>query len=64
MVYEIVTWLRGGVGPSRVPNATAGLTENGGGVILTEEFYWNVTILQRAEAIYGVPLKGGSENEL
>ena len=48
MIYEIVTQLRGEAGPRQVPDATTGLTENGGGVISTEEFACSVTILQKA----------------
>lgn len=46
MIYEIVTQLRGEAGPRQVHNARIGLTENGGGVISTEEFSCCVTILQ------------------
>ena len=48
MIYEIVTQLRDGAGPRQVPNARIGLTENGGGVISTEEFSCCVTVLQKA----------------
>jgi len=47
MIYEIITQLRGEAGPRQVPNARTGLTENGGGVISTEEFSCCVTILQK-----------------
>jgi acetyl-CoA acetyltransferase len=46
MIYEIVTQLRGEAGPRQVPNARTGLTENGGGVISTEEYACSITILQ------------------
>jgi len=48
MIYEIITQLRGEAGPRQVPNARIGLTENGGGVISTEEFSCCVTILQKS----------------
>jgi len=48
MIYEIITQLRGEAGPRQVPNVRIGLTENGGGVISTEEFSCCVTILQRS----------------
>ena len=48
MIYEIVTQMRGEAGPRQVPNARIGLTENGGGVISTEEFSCCVTILQKS----------------
>ena len=47
MIYEIVTQMRGEAGPRQVPNAQIGLTENGGGVISTEEFSCCVTVLQK-----------------
>ena len=47
MIYEIVTQLRGEAGPRQVPHAKIGLTENGGGVISTEEFACSINILQR-----------------
>jgi len=47
MIYEIVTQMRGEAGPRQVPNARIGLTENGGGVISTEEFACCVTVLQK-----------------
>jgi len=47
MLYEIVTQMRGEAGPRQVPNARIGLTENGGGVISTEEFSCCVTVLQK-----------------
>lgn len=47
MIYEIITQLRGEAGPRQVPNARIGLTENGGGVISTEEFSCCITILQK-----------------
>jgi len=46
MIYEVVTQLRGEAGPRQVPNAKVALTENGGGVISTEEFACSVTILE------------------
>jgi acetyl-CoA acetyltransferase len=48
MIYEIVTQMRGEAGPRQVSNAQIGLTENGGGVISTEEFSCCVTILQKS----------------
>lgn len=48
MIYEIVTQLRGNAGPRQVTNARIGLTENGGGVISTEEFACAIHILQKA----------------
>jgi len=48
MIYEIITQLRGEAGQRQVPNARIGLTENGGGVISTEEFSCCVTILQKS----------------
>jgi acetyl-CoA acetyltransferase len=48
MIYEIVTQMRGEAGPRQVPNAQIGLTENGGGVISTEEFSCCVTVLQKS----------------
>jgi len=48
MIYEIITQLRGEAGPRQVANARIGLTENGGGVISTEEFSCCVTILQKS----------------
>jgi len=47
MIYEIVTQMRGEAGPRQVSNAQIGLTENGGGVISTEEFSCCVTVLQK-----------------
>jgi len=47
MIYEIVTQLRGEAGPRQVPEARIGLTENGGGVISTEEFACAINILQK-----------------
>jgi acetyl-CoA acetyltransferase len=47
MIYEIVTQLRGEAGPRQVPNAEIGLTENGGGVVSTEEYACSITILQK-----------------
>jgi len=47
MIYEIVTQLRGEADVRQVPNAQIGLTENGGGVISTEEFTCCITILQK-----------------
>jgi len=47
MIYEIITQLRGEAGPRQVPNAKIGLTENGGGVISTEEFACSINILQK-----------------
>jgi len=47
MIYEIVTQMRGEAGPRQVPNAQIGLTENGGGVISTEEFSCCVTVVQK-----------------
>jgi acetyl-CoA acetyltransferase len=46
MIYEIVTQLRGEAGPRQVPHARTALTENGGGVISTEEYACSITILQ------------------
>jgi acetyl-CoA acetyltransferase len=46
MIYEIIMQLRGEAGPRQVQNARIGLTENGGGVISTEEYACSVTILQ------------------
>lgn len=47
MIYEIITQLREESGPRQVPNARIGLTENGGGVISTEEFACSVVILEK-----------------
>jgi acetyl-CoA acetyltransferase len=47
MIYEIVTQLRGEAGTRQVPEARIGLTENGGGVISTEEFACAINILQK-----------------
>ncbi|MDQ7785496.1 MAG: thiolase family protein [Desulfomonilaceae bacterium] len=47
MIYEVVTQLRGEAGPRQVPNARTALTENGGGVISTEEYACSITILQK-----------------
>ena len=47
MICEIVTQLRGEAGPRQVPEARSGLTENGGGVISTEEFACAINILQK-----------------
>jgi acetyl-CoA acetyltransferase len=48
MIYEIITQLRNEAGPRQVPNARIGLSENGGGVISTEEFACSITILEKA----------------
>jgi len=48
MIYEIVTQLRGEAGPRQVSNARVGLTENGGGVISTEEFACSIILLEKA----------------
>ncbi len=47
MIYEIITQLRNEAGPRQVPNASVGLSENGGGVISTEEFACSITILEK-----------------
>lgn len=47
MIYEVVTQLRGEAGPRQVAGARRGLTENGGGVVSTEEFACSVIILER-----------------
>jgi acetyl-CoA acetyltransferase len=47
MLYEVVTQLRGEAGPRQVPDARTALTENGGGVISTEEYACSITILQK-----------------
>ena len=47
MIYEIVTQLRGEAGPRQVADAKFGLTENGGGVISTEEFACAINILEK-----------------
>ncbi len=47
MIYEIVAQLRGEAGPRQTPDARIGLTENGGGVISTEEFACSVNILMK-----------------
>ena len=47
MIYEVVTQLRGEAGPRQVHGAKRGLTENGGGVVSTEEFACSVIILER-----------------
>jgi len=47
MIYEIVTQLRGEAGPRQVPHARIGLTENGGGVVSTEEYACCITILEK-----------------
>ncbi|MFC1824148.1 thiolase family protein [Thermodesulfobacteriota bacterium] len=47
MIYEIVTQLRGEAGPRQVPNAQIGLSENGGGVVSTEEYACSINILQK-----------------
>jgi len=48
MIYEIITQLRNEAGPRQVPKAKIGLSENGGGVISTEEFACSITILEKA----------------
>jgi acetyl-CoA acetyltransferase len=48
MIYEIINQLRNEAGPRQVPNARIGLSENGGGVISTEEFACSITILEKA----------------
>jgi acetyl-CoA acetyltransferase len=47
MIYEVVTQLRGEAGPRQVPGAGRALTENGGGVVSTEEFACSVIILEK-----------------
>jgi acetyl-CoA acetyltransferase len=47
MIYEIITQLRGEADARQVKNAEIGLTENGGGVISTEEFACSINIFQR-----------------
>ncbi|MBW1668275.1 MAG: thiolase family protein [Deltaproteobacteria bacterium] len=47
MIYEIISQLRGEAGARQVRNAKIGLTENGGGVISTEEFSCCINILQK-----------------
>ncbi len=47
MIYEIVTQLRGEAESRQVPNANIGLTENGGGVISTEEFACSLNIFRK-----------------
>ena len=47
MIYEIITQLRNEAGPRQVPEPRVGLTENGGGVISTEEFACSITILEK-----------------
>ncbi|MFP3910608.1 MAG: thiolase family protein [Desulfobacteraceae bacterium] len=47
MIYEIITQLRNEAGPRQVPGPRVGLTENGGGVISTEEFACSITILEK-----------------
>lgn len=47
MIYEIITQLRNEAGPRQVSDARIGLTENGGGVISTEEFACSITILEK-----------------
>lgn len=49
MIYEIITQLRGEAGARQVPDAKIGLSENGGGVISTEEFTCSITILENPE---------------
>ncbi len=48
MIYEVVTQLRGEAGPRQVPHARTALTENGGGVISTEEYACSIAILQKS----------------
>jgi len=47
MIYEIVTQLRGEAGPRQVSKARVGITENGGGVISTEEFTCSIILLEK-----------------
>jgi acetyl-CoA acetyltransferase len=47
MIYEIITQLRGEADARQVDNARIGLTENGGGVISTEEFACSINIFQK-----------------
>ena len=47
MIYEIITQLRGEADSRQVNNARIGLTENGGGVISTEEFACSINIFQK-----------------
>ena len=47
MIYEIITQLRGEADARQVNNARIGMTENGGGVISTEEFACSINIFQK-----------------
>lgn len=46
MLFELVTQLRGEAGPRQVPGARIALSENGGGVVSTEEYACSITILK------------------
>lgn len=47
MIYEIATQLREEAGPRQVADLQYGLTENGGGVISTEEYACCINILEK-----------------
>jgi hypothetical protein len=51
MLYEIITQLRGEAGERQVKGCRYGLTENGGGVISSEEYACCINILEGVSSV-------------